>query len=179
MEKKYIHAITKTLPVIFKNNFNSPKGNEEFLNNELLNLQIVFTTHDPLTLSDIPNSNVIYLKKDKNPTIVINNIKEPKSSFGANITDLLADSFFINNGLMGDFAKEKINEVIDILNSVQVSKSKREYIDKIINIIDEPLIKTKLRERYCKRFPEEFSQKEEIELLNEQAKKLGFELKKI
>ncbi|CAM3435496.1 hypothetical protein [Flavobacterium chungbukense] len=153
--------------------------------NNIKSINILFITHSPFILSDIPKQNILYLKVEKS---IHNNerihvaIPQPindKNSFGANITDLLSDSFFINNGLMGDFAKEKINEIIDLLNAIQVSKSEKEYIDKIINIIDEPLIKTKLRERYYRKFPEEFSQKEEIELLNEQAKKLGFELKKI
>ncbi|MGG1920188.1 hypothetical protein AB1278_00045 [Chryseobacterium sp. NRRL B-14798] len=46
------------------------------------------------------------------------------NTFGANITDLLGDSFFIENGLIGDYAKEKIEEVIVWLNSILDIKDK-------------------------------------------------------
>ncbi|MCK0190451.1 AAA family ATPase [Arenibacter sp. F20364] len=78
-------------------------------------LQIVFTTHDPLTLSDIPNRNIVYLKKNEmNETSVLENHKQ--KSFGANVHDLLADSFFLQDGFMGEFAKNKIQEVLNGLN---------------------------------------------------------------
>ncbi|RXM40753.1 hypothetical protein BOQ62_04055 [Chryseobacterium sp. CH21] len=109
MEKKYINALTTTLPILI----NSVKD-------KIKNIQIIFTTHDPLTLSDIPNRNVAYLKKEENKTEVLSENEKPTKSFGANITDLLSDSFFIKDGLMGDFAKEKIEEVIKYLMVMKV-----------------------------------------------------------
>lgn len=167
-KKRFINSITKVFPEILKEIY------------YLESIQIIFTTHDPLTLSDIPNSNVVYLKKENGGRNILENIEKPIKSFGANITDLLSDSFFINNGLMGDFAKEKINEVIELLNNQgEVSKSTKRYIKKVINIIDEPLISAKLKEKFYRKFPEEFDNEKEIRILNEQAKKLGFELKKM
>lgn len=53
-------------------------------------------------LSDMRKSNIIYLedgyKKGKE------NLMNP---FGANINDILAQSFFLDDGFMGDFAKNK------------------------------------------------------------------------
>lgn len=167
-KKRFINSITNVFPKILKEIY------------YLKSIQIIFTTHDPLTLSDIPNSNVIYLNKRNGKTNVLENEERPQKSFGANITDLLSDSFFINNGLMGDFAKEKINKVIELLkSSSQFSKSEKKYIKKVIDIIDEPLINTKLKEKYYEKFPEDFDNEKEIEILNEQAKKLGFELKRM
>jgi len=37
-------------------------------------------------------------------------------TFGANIHSLLSHGFFMNDGLIGDFAKEKINKAIEYLN---------------------------------------------------------------
>jgi hypothetical protein len=104
-KKKFVNLIVNILPKILTNSNKNP-------------LQIFFTTHDPLTLSDIPNSNVVYLKKDGDKTIVLSEDEKPKKSFGANITDLLADSFFIGDGLIGDFAKGKIEETIEWLNKI-------------------------------------------------------------
>lgn len=139
-KKKYINIIQKVIPRIFKKK----------------NIQIIITTHDPLTLSDIPNTNVIYLKKEKQITKVLDfdDLQRPTKTFGANISDLLADSFFVNDGLIGDFAKEKIEKTIEWINVNRESKDRNidtftkelEYHKRVINIIDEPVVKIKLSE---------------------------------
>lgn len=43
-----------------------------------------------------------------------------------NISDLLADSFFIEDGLMGDFVKNKIEEIICGLNENKENKRRNE-----------------------------------------------------
>lgn len=135
-KKKFVSSITTFFKAFFDD-----------LN---INIQIIFSTHDPLTLSDIPNYNVVYLNKSNiGEFSVLTEINEqrPKKSFGANITDLLSDSFFIEDGLMGDFAKEKIKEVIAWLNKKD-DKKNAEYYKNVIQIIDEPIIQRKLSEMY-------------------------------
>lgn len=146
-KKRYIKAVVKTLPILMSNRKEAIK-----------NIQIIFATHDPLALSDIPNNNVVYLKKEIDKTVVLTEIERPKQSFGANITDLLADSFFIHDGLIGDFAKEKIDNTIKWIN-LQIFRKENEsenhfeldeveflHYKKIIQIIDEPILKMKLAE---------------------------------
>ena len=58
------------------------------------NINILFITHSPFILSDIPKQNVLFLENGKPSE------KKNMNTFGANITDLLADSFFIEDGLM-------------------------------------------------------------------------------
>ena len=78
---------------------------------------------------------------------------EDKKSFGANITDLLADSFFIEDGLIGDFAKGKIEEVLnDLIKKRPCKKEKRFEYKKIINLIDEPIIRMKLEDMYKSKY---------------------------
>ncbi|MDF2551409.1 MAG: hypothetical protein K0R77_684 [Chryseobacterium sp.] len=161
-KKKYINALTTTLPILI----NSVKD-------KIKNIQIVFATHDPLTLSDIPNSNVVYLKKNGVTTEILSESEKPTKSFGANITDLLSDSFFIKDGLMGDFAKEKIEEVIKYLNDKESIISDNANTKKIIDIIDEPILKYKLEDMYFEKFPEEFNKDKEIEELIKKAQELG------
>ena len=48
---------------------------------------------------------------------------KPKKTFGANISELLEESFFLENGLIGDFAKEKIEQTINWLNNCEIKKS--------------------------------------------------------
>lgn len=139
-------------------------------------VQIIFTTHDPLTLSDLPNYNIIYLDKDSNGKSQImkyDDPNRPKKSFAANITELLADSFFVNEGLIGKFASNKIDETIKWLNDPK--KSNASYHKKLIQNIDEPIIQRKLAEMYSEKMKQNLSKellRKEIEILQERYKKM-------
>ena len=144
-KKKYVNSILKTIPYFFESLEVKP------------NLQIIITTHDPLTLSDFPINNVIFLKKDDKYCDVIldNDQNKIQKTFGANISDLLAHSFFVNNGLIGDFSKSKIKGTIDWINnskesnnikSISIFNEELEYYKKIIGLIDEKIVKIKLAE---------------------------------
>lgn len=143
-KKRFVDVILKTLPYFFDTLKVRPK------------LQIIITTHDPLTLSDLPINNVIFLKKNKEYCFVISDIDQNKiqKTFGANISDLLADSFFVEDGLIGSFAKKKIKETIEWINNNKETDSimkynsinALEYHKRVISIIDEPVVKIKLSE---------------------------------
>lgn len=142
-KKKYINMLLEILPLIFVNK----------------KLQIIFTTHDPLTLSDIPHQNILFLGKGENYTKVLTN---KRKTFGANISNLLADSFFLEDGLVGDFAKKKIEEVIHVLNKMIENKNNNQHIDisqeeqqrirKLIRMVDEHIIQSKLIKMYNEAF---------------------------
>lgn len=140
----------------------------EFKNIESINIMLI--THSPFILSDIPKQNVLFLEDGK----PIDDFKR-MNTFGANITDLLADSFFFGEdenkrvSLMGDFAKNKINDVIKILKDKD--KSRKEYVKAIIEIVDEPILKHKLKEMYYEAFDEEKLKNEELKELERLAKK--------
>ncbi|MDD2789379.1 MAG: AAA family ATPase [Sulfurimonas sp.] len=104
---------------------------------------VVCATHSPFILSDLPKENVIFLKngKQENPF-------EGKQTFGANIHTLLSHGFFMKDGLMGEFAKEKINEAITYLNQKKLSKEEMDYCENIISIIGEPIIKNQLQKMF-------------------------------
>lgn len=143
-------------------------------------VQIIFTTHDPLTLSDLPNYNIVYLDKDingKSEIMKYDDLKRPKKSFAANITELLADSFFVKEGLIGKFASDKIDETIKWLNSKE-NKSDAEYHKRLIQNIDEPIIQRKLAEMYSEKMKENLSKEllqQEIDILTERLNKLNQE----
>jgi len=139
-KKKYVDIIQKVIPFIFKDK----------------SIQIIISTHDPLTLSDLPNNNIVYLKKDGGHTKVLelDDKQRPTKTFGANISNLLEDSFFVNHGLIGDFAKEKIEETINWINNNKDFQNRTKdlfekdfkYHKDVISIIDEPVVKIKLAE---------------------------------
>lgn len=192
-KKRFVNSIVKSLPLFFK------------FKNQQSKIQIIFTTHDPLTLSDIPKQNVLFLDKNFEGITFVN--KENKETFGANIHDLLADSFFISDGLMGDFSKEKIDETIlwlrykllekeiqqskdDTLlikhkqqkltqiteDNEWLSESSQKIHRQLIDLVDEPLLKYKLNEMYYQIFPKEIDKEEAKRRINEIAKNSGLNI---
>jgi len=108
--------------------------------------QIILTSHSPFLLSDIPKQNIIFLDKDENGKCkVVDGLKDKKQTFGANIHTLLSDSFFMEDGLMGEFAKGKINKAIGLLNQDSLSDDELKYCEQIISIIGEPIVKNQLQ----------------------------------
>ncbi|MGX7668925.1 AAA family ATPase [Flavobacterium pedocola] len=110
--------------------------------NEMKNFNILFLTHSPFILSDIPSSNVLKLKDGLPLT------KNGSNAFGANIHDILANDFFLNDGFTGKFSNKYIINLIEEINKIEKLNSEEEF-DKyliMIKIIDEPFIKYKLIE---------------------------------
>ncbi len=85
-------------------------------------IQIILTTHSPFLASDLPKENIIFLKKGKKgemlsdgadaegKCILVNGLSKEKT-FAANIHTLLSDSFFLEGGLIGEFASGKIKDI--------------------------------------------------------------------
>ena len=109
------------------------------------NINILFCTHSPFILSDIPTSNTIRLEKGI--------IREEKTqTFGANVHELLANKFFMDDGFMGEFAKEKITTCLNWLNSENpVLEQDKEFFKQLIEYIGEPIIKDRLLDLYRKK----------------------------
>jgi predicted ATP-binding protein involved in virulence len=145
---KNINTILLDEPDIFLH----PQWQKEFIKYLLLtmrklglqNIHIILTTHSPFLLSDLPKENIIFLNKDKDGNCK-NVTKETNiNTFGANIHTLLSNGFFMKDGLMGEFAKGKIDEVIKILNQNKLNDEDLKYCEQIISIIGEPIIKRQL-----------------------------------
>tara|TARA_R110002049_G_scaffold13868_1_gene59802 strand:- start:1439 stop:3577 length:2139 start_codon:yes stop_codon:yes gene_type:complete len=164
-------------------------------------INILFSTHSPFILSDIPSNNILKLKKGE-PTI------NEQLTFGANIHDLLANDFFLKDGFMGEFAKNEIKNVIEALNYTYLSnlqtenenkssltsipehnnqlqkkidsiefklkgikqpdvKYTKEYCEKVIKVIGEPILYMSLMELYSLAY-----KNSKDAFINEQIKKL-------
>lgn len=132
-QKDWLYYFLKLIEILFKGN-----------------VQVILTTHSPFILSDFPNTNVTFLSNKSKPLTISNEIEGSPRTFGANINELFTNSFFINDGLMGKFAKNKINSFIrDLLNTTpdDVLKNKSE-LKMFIDLIGEPFIKNKLLQIY-------------------------------
>lgn len=117
-------------------------------------VQIIFTTHSPIVLSDIPRCNIIFLEKCEGRCHIDDSFLH-EETFGANIYKLYNDAFFLKKkGQIGEFAKRKIEEIIKEICPRQLPESGAKYseipkvkadcLEKEIALIGEPLIRNKL-----------------------------------
>lgn len=139
---------------------------------------IIFLTHSPFILSDIPTANILKLDKGE----IQNNIID-EETYAANIHDLLANDFFLENGFMGEYAKQKIKDLLKYLtydekinNSVDNEKPEIMWspilAEEFIQIIGEPLLKYDLKELFLSKFYNEKKIDDEIERLQQLKREL-------
>jgi AAA15 family ATPase/GTPase len=113
--------------------------------NIISEINVVFATHSPFILSDIPSQNVLKLEDGK-PSFNLH-----KESFAANIHDLLEDSFFLDS-IIGKFAHKKVDELFRILQDKDDVIIKQDELKKLIDIISEPLVREPLIVLYDQKF---------------------------
>ncbi len=155
-QKNFINIIIKFIYEIRKRGLVSP----------LNKYHLIFTTHSPFLLSDIPKENIIFLKDGKNDKGI-----NHKQTFGANIHTLLSDSFFMEDGLMGEFAKSKIDKAITLLNQDKLDEKDLKYCEQIISIIGEPIVKNQLQRRL------DSKRLSKIDAISQKIKDMSYELK--
>lgn len=133
-------------------------------------INIMFITHSPFILSDIPKQNCLFLEKTGVYTQPVRN--DNLHTFGGNIYDMLRNSFFIKDSV-GSYAKSRIDEIIDNVNKVfvirkktnsgeKISSKEKQVINQIkeketkyrniISMIDDSLIKNKISQMLDKCF---------------------------
>lgn len=101
-------------------------------------VNMIFATHSPFILSDIPKSNVLFLKQGKPDYCMQGN------TFGANINSLLKNGFFMPTLPIGDFAYQKINSMFAKLNQGLFDKGELEKMRKDIMQVGEPYLRGQL-----------------------------------
>ena len=134
-------------------------------------IQLILTSHSPFLVSDLPKENIILLdKEEKTGLCKVITDERLNTTFGANIHELYTNSFFLNKGLVGEFAKQKIQDAIKYLkydplkleseqNPKPFENWGKDEVANFIGIIGEPLI----AERLQKLFDEKYKTKEDIE----------------
>lgn len=146
-------------------------------NNCSINIWIV--THSPFILSDIPQNSILYLKKGRQQTML-----KADNPFGANINDILKQSFFLEHGFMGEFAK---NNVLSLCNFLDADKNNYRNVPSMYKNIDwdakqaynfiqqvgEPLLRTQLMMAY--KNSQGLSRREKIDALKKELEALEHE----
>ena len=137
--------------------------------NRSFSYDIIIVTHSPFVLSDIPKENTLFLKEGKNVTETMS-----LNTFGANINELLAESFFLSGGFMGEFAKTKIESLVEYLQNGENQGDtawNRESAIETINAIGDEVIRLQLRSMFAKRF--ESDQDSYADWLRNECNRLG------
>ena len=78
-------------------------------------VQVIMTTNSPLTLSDIPVENTVYIRHDRgeDKSVILDHIQgQDNQTFGTDIYRLFAKSFFLQGSPMGCYAEDFINNEI-------------------------------------------------------------------
>lgn len=107
--------------------------------------QFVIATNNPLPLSDVPGACVEYLTPRE---------QEPQT-FAANIHELLGDSFYLQKGFMGEFAKRKLESLIRFLNSkaARTSTWSETTARQVIKLVGDEVIQQRLADLHQAKFP--------------------------
>ena len=134
-------------------------------------VQIFLSSHSPFIISDIPKRNIVFIERDKEGYTAVSEI-EHSETFGANIFNLFTDSFFLDAGLIGNYASEKIDMALSLLSKEQSIENSIGYLDNFSKMIGEPILRSHLQKQL------EFYSLDE-EQIREKYKKIQKMVKKI
>lgn len=107
-QRKFIHDFLKSLKAVYKISSSH-------------NLNIIFITHSPFILSDIPTQNVLFLEVENERSKP--NYYKGDNTFAENVHEMLTDGFFITS-TKGDFAISKINNFLSDYKEYLYSEEK-------------------------------------------------------
>lgn len=102
-------------------------------------VQLIIATHSPIILSDISKGNILYLEEAFNVT------SKEQLTFGANISSLFYDSFFMEQGSIGAIAKKEIQWAINNIQNRNLSMPEHNKLIYIINNIGDKFLREKLK----------------------------------
>lgn len=137
-QRNYLNDLIKGLKLIFSKS---------------KSIQLILTTHSPFVTSDLPWYSILKLNKGDETGLTKVDYNDDKPTFAANIHDLFKDSFYMEKGFVGEFAKGKIKGLFQRIENA--SKDQVPILKKEINLIGEPFIKMSLLETLNEKFQDE------------------------
>jgi len=152
-QQKFINVLTQGLQKIF------PK----------VLFQLIITSHSPIIISDLPKSNVIFIRKDENNMCKIDDETEHKETFCANIHTLFNDTFFLDGIPIGAFAKSKVEKLYKAVYEEDADITDEMIAD--IYRIGEPMLRDVLLKKVNEK-KESLNKVVKIKLLEKELKEL-------
>lgn len=96
-----------------------------------VDFQILISTHSPVLLSDIPACCVNYLEvDDKGETRNVDDTIA-RETFATNVFEQYRDSFFMKDGLIGEFARRKLTDLKTAIENKQVTDETKSIVGMI------------------------------------------------
>ena len=115
------------------------------LNNKF-GIHVIFTTHSPFLLSDIPKVNILSLENGETKPLTMHD------TFCANIYDLLRNPFFMKE-YIGEFAADKLDKLImDVNNKIITNEESYQSLWNRIEQIGDDFIRNKLRNQLTEKY---------------------------
>ncbi|CAM4137682.1 AAA family ATPase [Pseudoalteromonas byunsanensis] len=105
---------------------------------EFSHVNVVITSHSPLILSDIPSHSLNMMDSD-----------EQRGYFGANLYDLFADGFAVDN-ILSEFAYRRITDLCESMNEGRLKHVSRQD-SYIVNEINNPMLEKVISDMMNKR----------------------------
>ena len=123
--------------------------------NAIVRFQIIYTTHSPISLSDMPKECVNFLEapidKDGKMSKTMNLRQSMSQTFGENVFELYRNSFFMKDGLVGKKAHDYITQIDRILENEKGIPENMDEIENQISIIGDDRIRTFFMDKLQKR----------------------------
>lgn len=105
-------------------------------------IHLVFATHSPMILSDIPSGNVMFLNGDVSAADYERARLGLNNTFGANVLDLYRLGFFLKDGAVGAFAAGKIKRMISNLADAGPLDDDAHFI---VEQVGDPMVRSYLK----------------------------------
>lgn len=134
-QRRYVYQISSFCKALFKDK----------------NIQIIIATHSPIILSDIPQQNTLFLKKNAENGKV--ECDGGDKTFASNIYTLFRGSFFLKEGVIGENAKNMLVEIAEDIRNKR--EDKKAHILKKINMIGDDFVRKQFLSLYKMHFGEE------------------------
>lgn len=132
-------------------------------------IQVIMTTHSPIMLSDVPKQNVVYISSNN----AREEYKKQPETFGSNIFKLYNNAFFLDNGAIGQLAKEKLEK---LLEEILAGNGNENDIQKRINMIGDDFLKKQFQSQFESTYNKKDIVDEEKEKLKAKIKELEEEI---
>lgn len=111
-------------------------------------VQIIFTTHSPILISDLPHQCVVILNHEKESFIEgSNQIAIRQKTFAANIYDIYQYSFGLNKKRSGNLSSDYLREVFKLLDKATLSQQDAENLTLALSVVDDDVINFHIRKR--------------------------------
>lgn len=167
--RRYISNLVKLL--------NGPK------NKTKIKFQVIITTHSPFLISDVPKDCITTINMLKKDGESIREIRNSDFGFASNYYDLIQNNFFVDSPV-GEYAKEKISGFIKEIDAISVGNNDYLVLKNKIEIIDDPLMKSKIMQYLDKKIkeievPDLIEMKLRLEAINKEKIELEHQISKL